>query len=123
MNLVLQHPGFVHRVNKESTILKVLFDGLDQKSKESAYEIIKILENNLPYQQIFNDYNDDIVDETNEINIDQLETLFEYILQFLQKDGTKINYKLLVEKLSSEPFSNNEELVKRVMKRYKYENN
>jgi hypothetical protein len=29
----------------------------------------------------------------------------------------------LVEKLSSEPFSNNEELVKRVMKRYKYENN
>jgi hypothetical protein len=122
-NRIQNRNKIFYRVNKESTILKVLFDGLDQKSKESAYEIIKILENNLPYQQIFNDYNDDIVDETNEINIDQLETLFEYILQFLQKDGTKINYKLLVEKLSSEPFSNNEELVKRVMKRYKYENN
>jgi hypothetical protein len=122
-NRVQNRNKIFYRVNKESSIFKVLFDGLDEKGKESISKLIKILENNLPYQQIFNDYNDDIVDETSDINVDQLEMLFEYMIQFLQKDNVIIDYKLLVEKLSCEPFNNNEELSRRVMKRYKYENN
>jgi hypothetical protein len=122
-NRLVDRGKISYRINKSNVIFKTIYENVNDDSKKYILKLIDLIESSVPYQSIFNDFNEDIVNDNINFNTDELEILFESMIDYYKKTDRNLNVDFILRKLEDEPFKNDEELKKRILKRYENEIN
>lgn len=107
----LREGMFTYRINRDSKIFDLIKERIDENALEYLDMILEEIENNVPYQQIYIDKSQNVVDEevTDERRAD-VETKAEVMIRFAINAGTTDVCGMIDRLFLSEPFSNFPEL-------------
>lgn len=107
----LREGMFTYRINRDSKIFDLIKEKIDENALEYLDMILEEIENNVPYQQIYIDKSQNVVDEevTDERRAD-VETKAEVMIRFAINAGTTDVCGMIDRLFLSEPFSNFPEL-------------
>ncbi len=117
--LSLREGRFTYRINRDSKIFDILKANINEEALPYLDMVLEEIENNVPYQQIYIDKSQNIIDEdvTDERKSD-IEEKAELMIELAMKSGASDVSGVIDRLFLSEPFSNFPEAKKRMKEKY-----
>lgn len=110
---------FTYRINRNSNVFDLIREKINEEALPYLDMILEEIENNVPYQQIYIDKSQNVIDEevTDERKAD-VEAKAEVMIKFALGAGTTDANAMIDRLFLSEPFSNFSELKNKLKERY-----
>lgn len=110
---------FTYRLNRNSKVFDLIREKINEEALPYLDMVLEEIENNVPYQQIYIDKSQNVIDEevTDERKAD-VEAKAEVMIKFALGAGTTDANAMIDRLFLSEPFSNFPELKNKLKERY-----
>lgn len=101
----LREGAYTYRINRESEVFTLLKDKINEEALPYLDMILEEIENNVPYQQIYIDKSQNIIDESvSDERVADIETKAELMIQLAMSAGASDRNSVIDRLFSSEPF-------------------
>lgn len=103
----LREGAFTYRINRESKMFGLLRDKINEEALPYLDMILEEIENNVPYQQIYIDKSQNIIDEAvDDERVADIESKAELMIQLAMSAGAVDRNSVIDRLFCSEPFCN-----------------
>lgn len=103
----LREGAYTYRINRDSEVFGLLRDKINEEALPYLDMILEEIENNVPYQQIYIDKSQNIIDETvSDERLADIEAKAELMIQLAMSAGASDRNSVIDRLFCSEPFCN-----------------
>lgn len=107
---------YTYRINRSSSVFRLIEDEISDTARAHLEMILEEIENNVPYQQIYIDKSQNVIDENQDDGrIADLEEKAEAMISIMLKSGSISREEAVAKLLTVEPFCNYPDLRERLI--------